>query len=101
MSQFKRMSYNDSDRSKWGKVFVSSFISSDESDIEDDTPVFIVKELPWRSSKVSNFFTKLDDAHHERLSEQASRQKKPRLHRGRVSTRPLPAGLPSWASQKT
>ena len=97
------MSYNESDRLKWGKVLISSLISSDESDVEEDTPVFIVKELSWRSTKVSNFFIKLDDAHHERLSEQASRQKKPRLRRGRVSARPIPSALPSWAvaSQKT
>ena len=59
-SEFQRMSYSDSDREKWKKVLVTQLMSSDESDSEENQPVFVVKELPWRSDKVTAFFEKLD-----------------------------------------
>ena len=52
------MSYNDTDQAKWRKVLVTEFMSSDESSYEDGQPVFVVKELPWRSEKVSKSLTK-------------------------------------------
>ena len=69
-------------------------ISSDESELE---AVLVVKELQWRSDKITNFFTKLDSAHEDRKSEQAERQTKPRIRNGTLSARAAPAHLPSWA----
>ena len=40
------------DREKLKKVLVSQLLSSDES---DGQPVFIAKELVWRSNKVTAF----------------------------------------------
>ena len=68
--------------------------------MEEEVPVFIVKELKWRSEKVTKFFRKLDDAHQDRISEQAQRQTKPRLRQGRVSHRPVPSNIPLWAVAK-
>ena len=56
-------------KQKWKKVLISSFILGDESGMEEEVPVFIVKELKWRSEKVTKFFRKLDDAYQNRISE--------------------------------
>ena len=74
-------------------------ISSDDSESDDGKGVFSVKNLQWRSDKVTRFFTKLDDAQKARKSEQAARQTKPRLNLGAVSTRPPPSSdqVPAWA----
>lgn len=82
---------------KWEKVLTSQLISSDESEIDNDKAVLVVKELVWRSDRVTNFFAKLDSAHEDRKSEQAKRQTKPRIRNGTTSTRVAPAHLPSWA----
>ena len=72
------MSFSDADRVTWKKIFNTEFMSSDESGEEDGSAVFIVKKLPWRSERVSNFFERLDTARASRKTEQASRQTKPR-----------------------
>lgn len=91
------MSFSDADRVKWKKVLVTNFMSSDESGEDDGQPVFIVKKLPWRSERVSNFFERLDAAHSSRKTEQASRQTKPRISKGLLSSRPATRGFPAWA----
>ena len=53
MAEFKKKSYNDEDRKKWGKVFTSEYMSSDESGIEDGKGVIFVKDLPWRHKRVA------------------------------------------------
>ena len=92
-----KMSFSDADRAKWKKVLVTEFMSSDESGEEDGQPVYIVKKLPWRSERVSNFFERLDIARSSRKTEQANRQTKTRISKNLVSTRPAPHGFPSWA----
>lgn len=93
------MSFSEEDREKWRKTLVTEMISSDDSESEDGKAVLFVKELPWRSDKVSKFFKKLDDNHRARRSEQAARQTKPRLHRGVLSSRqpPVKEQVPAWA----
>ena len=99
-SQFNRMSYTEADRTKWKKVLLTEYISSDESGEEDGQAVFFVKELTWGSVRVSSFFEKLDKARDVRKSEQASRQTKPRIKNKLVSSRPPPSSAPSWAIVK-
>ena len=59
VSEFQKMSYSNNDREKWRKVLVNQLMSSDKSDYENAQAVFVVKELPWRSSKVTASFEKL------------------------------------------
>ena len=92
-SEFKRMSYSDGDRVKWEKLLTSELISSDESEIDDDKAMVVVKELVWRSDRVTNFFAKLDNTHEDCKSEQAKRQTKPRIRNGTTSARVAPAHL--------
>ena len=82
---------------KWKKILVTDMMSSDESGTEDGHSVFIVKELRWRSDKVTAFFQRLDKARDHRKTEQASRQTKSRIRNGAMSTRPAPSGFPMWA----
>ena len=98
MSEFKRRSYSEEDKIKWGKVLTTEFISSDESGTEDGKAVIFVKTLPWRSQKVTKFFSKLDENHCLKKSEQATRQTKERIRKEDIiSERPAPANVPSWA----
>lgn len=73
-------------------------MSSEES--EDD--LIKVKPLPWRSTRVKDFFQSLDEHQYNDKSAQAKRQMKRRVL-GEVSTRPKPAaelGIPSWVFTK-
>ena len=91
------MSYSEIDRQKWKKVLITDMISSDSSGVEDTTPVLVAKDISWRSCKVTNFFDKLDKVHEGSKSEQAKRQTKKRIHRGKLSTRSMPSEVPKWA----
>ncbi len=79
----------------------SFLISSDESETDEHNPILVVKELSWRSDKVTSFFSKLDEAHKHHKSEQARRQTKSRVFDGRMSTRPVTKNVPSWAISST
>ena len=96
-SAFKNMSYSEIDRQKWRKVLIADMISSDSSGVEDTIPVLVAKEIPWRSHKVTNFFDKLDNFHEDLKSEQAKRQTKRQIRRGKVSSRGMLDGIPKWA----
>ena len=79
--------------------FELELTSSDESGIDDEESeeVIITKPLPWRSTKLDEFFRRLDDESRQRKSPQARRQMEPR-QLGVQSSRPPPdrEGLPDW-----
>ena len=79
---------------KWEKALVTDMMSSGT---EDGQCVFIVKELSWRSDKVTAFFQRLDTACDKHKIEQASCQTKSRIRKGVMSTRPAPSSFPTWA----
>ena len=57
-----------------------------------------MKKIPWQSPKVEKFFSKLDDHHCLKKSEQATRQTKQRIKKeDMISERPIPENIPSWA----
>ena len=41
--------------------------------------MLVIRELVWRSDRVTTFFAKLDSAHEDRKSEQTKCQTKPRI----------------------
>lgn len=74
-------------------------MSSEESDDGNDE-IIIVKPLPWRNSKVTQFFHSLDEKGAESKTSQAKRQRKQRVDGTSVSQRPKPLGtvnIPTWA----
>lgn len=74
---FNKLSYNERDKDKWKKVFHANFMSSEESDSNDEE-VIVVRQLPWRSNRVTTFLHSLDDKGREEKSPQARRQMKTR-----------------------
>lgn len=102
LSVFRKLSFSEKDRQKWeqSQVLTIHFMSSEESEVEDDhEEVLIVKELPWRSQKVNRFFKNLDDKEQEHKTPQARRQAKKRVRdRDVISSRPVPslADVPCW-----
>ena len=92
------MSFADTEQlEKWRQVIKMEYMSSEESGIDDENEVIIVKSLPWRSVHVGQMFRRLDDKGLEEKSPQARRQTKKRVT-GEISSRPKPVGdLPPWA----
>ena len=82
---------------KWRQVIKIEYISSEESGVDDENEVIILKSMPWRSVHVGQLFHRLDVKSLEDKSPQARRQMKKRVT-GEISSRPRPIGdLPSWA----
>ena len=71
---------------------------SSEDDDDEGGETIIIRQLPWRSSTLNNFFLKLDTEAKSQKSSQAKRQMKRRVL-GLASTRPKPLnkGIPQWA----
>ena len=76
-------------------------ISSEESDDADGSSTIIVKPLPWRSEKVTDFFQKLDSLGSEEKTSQAKRQRRQRVISTSTSPRSKPTSLPMWAVSTT
>ena len=82
-------------KDKWGQCLVSDLISSEDSDENDS---IVVKPLPWRALKVTDFFKKLDVLIDEDKTSQAKRQRKDRIISSVESSRQKPSGgVPKWA----
>ena len=86
----------EKEKEKWEKVFTADIISSEESHGDDDD-VVVVKCIPWRSSKVTQFFHSLDEMGTQSKSTQAKRQRKRRILGTVASQRSKPSGVfPAW-----
>ena len=94
----EKMSFTNNDElEKWQQVLKMEYMSSEESGIDDENEVIILKSLPWRSVHVGQMFRRLDDKTLGEKSPQARRQMKRRVT-GETSSRPRPTGdLPPWA----
>ena len=53
----KKSTLPEQEREKWVKCFVTDLIASEESDDEND--LIVVKPLPWRATRLTDFFQKL------------------------------------------
>ena len=76
----------------------TEFISSDYSDSDGDGSALQTRPLQWRSKKVNDFFTQLDEAATKNKSSQAKQQTKGRVMSYQPSIREAPSG-PAWALQ--
>ena len=59
------------DREKWEKVLTLEVMSSEDSGMEEDEEILVVRPLPWRSTRVDEMFDELDkksflESHHDR-----------------------------------
>lgn len=79
-------------KEKWLSVVTNEFMSSEESDGED----IIIHPLPWRSARVDDVMSKIDEFIVKHKSPQARRQMKSRKV-GATSERHQPHDAPRWA----
>lgn len=86
----------EKEKEKWSKIMSPDAMSSEESDPENDG-IVLVKELPWRSQLVNDFFASLDEKIDESKTPQAKRQRKKRVLSVIESCRVPVPGLPKWA----
>ena len=92
---FRKSTLSDKENKKWKQILVADIMSSEESASDE---MFLVKRLPWRSERVTQFLKQLDDRQEGTKKAQAKRQRKQRVHNGISSSRPLPlATLPPWS----
>lgn len=74
------------------------FMSSEESDINGEEDVLVVRTLPWRTSQVNQLMQKLDDKCFIEKRPLARRQTK--RVTGTPSSNPVPLrNVPGWAIQ--
>ena len=83
-----KLNMEDKEREKWLKGFTADFISSEESDMDDE--MIVVKPLPWRSERLTNMFYRLDDKLDSSKTSQARQQKRKRVVGVSNSTRSQP-----------
>ena len=93
VSVFRKVSFSEKDRQKWeqSQVLTFHFMSSEESDRDDEEEVLIVKPLPWKSPKVTRFLKGLDEKQQQCKTPQARRQEKRRVQGDLVSSCSRPA----------
>lgn len=93
-----RSTLSQSIKEKWEKVLIPDMMSSEDDDDDGGGEAIIIRQLPWRSSTLNDFFLKLDMQAMSQKSSQAKRQMKRRIL-GSASTHPKPVekGIPQWA----
>ena len=93
------MTFSDArQRDKWGLAMRLDMMSSEESEIQGDEEVLVVKPLSWRSDHVNEVMKRLDEKVLSEISAQAHRQAKMRDYSGQPSSRsrPILGDLPNW-----
>ena len=95
----KSSATSEQDKEKWRECLIEELISSEESD-EDGS--FLVRLLPWRVDKVTNyFFSHLDkkcDKRRSKKSRVMTFERKNGLPSER--TKPTPWSVPAWTVTK-
>ena len=82
------MNCETDDKECWLLSLQTDFISSEESDIDEDgKPIYCIKPLSWRREIVNDFFSLLDEEHKKGLSPQAVQQSRRRVTLDVPSTR--------------
>ena len=79
-------------KEKWLSVVTNNFMSYEESDGEE----IVIHPLPWRSARVDEVMSKIDDFIVKHKSPQARRQMKS-CKIGAISERHQPHDAPRWA----
>ena len=99
---FKTNALNQAQKEKWAPCIFAEMMSSEESDGDDngdeESTVFVVRPLPWRSDKVNSFFSSLDSKFSKNQSKKSAMMT---VHRskGLPSDRPRPSSVPDWAQK--
>lgn len=86
-------------RERWFVAMQADLLSSEESGMEADEEVIVVKTLPWRNDQVTSLMRRLDDKIKVDRSPQANRQAKKRIYGAKTSTRSQPTiceNMPAW-----
>ncbi len=74
------------------EILTREFISSEESDMEDERHVMVIKPLPWRGEKASRVLNRLDNKLKKQQTKQSTIQTVPRVI-GEPSSKPKPTSF--------
>lgn len=91
-----KMSFsNPASKKQWSQVLTMEIMSSEESAVDADEDVLCIRPLPWRTARVVDMLTCLDEKVAMGKSSLARRQRKRRVQTS-PSLRPAPESSPSW-----
>lgn len=91
--------WSDSKKAQVAEVMFNDYMSSEESEVEEDgRRVYVVKPLPWESDELKKKKRSLDREHLSSLSQLVRHRIAPR-RKGQPSQRQKPDSCPDWACQ--
>ena len=80
------------------EVLTEQFMSSEESENEeDDQVIYVVKTIPWESEKLEKRKKRLDKEYNKTQTKCQNKRSVKRVRREGVSSRPKPEDCPDWA----
>ena len=85
---------NDTERKKWDEVLQMEYMSSEESDGNDNE--LKVHQIPWLLENVKKFKQLLDSEKLKHMSAQSKRQTKKKVMAEGTSQRPQPSSGKAW-----
>ena len=93
----KTTALSPAQKDKWSVVLKAELMSSEESEADENGPVFVVRPLIWQADKVSEFLMNLDRKYTKHQSRKSS-QMTVKRNKGVPSDREKPTqGVPEWA----
>ena len=99
MATLAKMTFTDEQqRDRWQPAMQIDMMSSEESGIEGDEEVMLIRPLPWRSEQVNRLMKQLDQKVESSRTSQARRQVINRVTSSEPSSRPMPldGNIPPW-----
>ena len=89
---------DEQQRDRWQPAMQIDMMSSEESGMEGDEEVMLIRPLPWRSEQVNRLMKQLDKKVESSRTPQARRQVINRVTSSEASSRPMPldGNLPPW-----
>ncbi|KAJ7388999.1 hypothetical protein OS493_034388 [Desmophyllum pertusum] len=85
-------------KGKVAEVLTDEYMSSEESSIEDDSAVYVIKTIPWESSQLKKRKRKLDKAYEKSSGKRSKQRSVKRVRKDEIiSLREKPDNCPKWA----
>lgn len=85
-------------KEKVAEVLTDEYMSSEESSIEDDSAVYVIKTIPWESSQLKKRKRKLDKAYEKSSGKRSKQRSVKRVRKDEIiSLREKPDNCPKWA----
>ena len=90
--------WDQNEKGEVAEVLTEQFMSSEESENEeDDKVIYVVKTIPWESEKLKKRKKRLDKEYNKTQTKCQNKRSVKRVRREGVSSRTKPEDCPDWA----